>query len=213
MRIAGALIPGQRISDQTEDSFTAAQNAIGQLNVPGGQLAISNIPVGAVAYSSLGTSTTNIIQLWVTDIWLEVNRVVSNIQFLQGSGSNTDNWVGVIYDSYGHIVASTAVAGIAQSGANTFQTQAIGLAYSYNPVTAAYTSAAATSVTLYGPQQYFVGIQINNTTANAIRLIAASTYTGVCCGSVAAGTFGTIPSTISPVTTFTATKGPIVLLS
>ena len=209
----GYLQPGQRVADQSETSFTAGLNVNGKLNVPGGQLVVSNIPIGGVAYSSLATSTTNIVQLWTTDILVPYNRVVSNIQFLQGSGSVTDNWLGVIYDSFGNIVASTALAGIAQSGASTFQVQAIGLVYTFNPATNAWTSATATSVSLYGPQQYYVGIQIANTSANAIRLLAASTYSNVCCGSVAAGTFGTIPNTITPITTFTATKGPVVQLS
>lgn len=207
------MIPGNRVADQTEDSFVAATNVTGQLNVPGGKLKVSNVPIGNVAYASLGTSTTNVIQLWTTDILVPLNRIVSNIAFLQGSGSVTDNWIGVIYDSYGHIVASTALAGIAQSGASTFQVQAIGLTYSYNPATGLYTSAPATSVALNGPAQYYVGIQINNTSANAINLVATNTFLDVCCAAVAAGTFGTIPSTITPLTTFTALKGPIVYLS
>jgi len=206
--------PGQRVADQSETNFQAAQAVNGKLNVPGGKLKISNVPIGSVAYSSLGTSTTNVIQLWTTDIFVPLNRVVSNIAFLQGSGSVTDNWVGVIYDSYGNIVASTALAGQAQSGASTFQVQAIALVYTQSATTAGtFSSAAATSVSLLGPQQYFVGIQINNTSANAINLVATNTFLDVCCGAITAGTFGTIPATITPVTTFTALKGPIAYLS
>lgn len=202
------------VETQLETNFTAAINTNGAVNVPGGKLKVSNVPIGSVAYSSFGTSTTNVIQLWTTDIMVPLNRVVSNIAFLQGSGSVTDNWVGVIYDSRGNIVASTALAGQAQSGASTFQVQPIALVYSYNPSGAgSWSSSAATSVALQGPQQYYVGIQINNTSANAINLVATATFVDVCCGAITAGTFGTIPNTITPVTTFTALKGPIVYLS
>lgn len=210
----GFMVKGQRVAEQDEDGLAAALIPVNKINVPGGKLRITNIPIGGVAYGSLGSSTTNIVQLWITDIFVPHNRTVSNIEFLQGSGSVTDTWIGVIYDSFGNIVASTALAGQAQSGANTFQVQPIGLIYTPTGVTAgAFTSVAATSVQLYGPQQYFVAIQIANTSANAIRLIAASTYYDVCCGSATAGSYGTIPATITPVTTFTATKGPIVALS
>jgi hypothetical protein len=209
----GYLQPGQDIGNQSETNVTIAQNVNGKLNVPGGRLKVSNVPIGSVAYSSFGTSTTNVIQLWTTDILVPYNRVVSNIAFLQGSGSVTDNWIGVIYDSFGNIVASTALAGQAQSGASTFQVQAIGLVYTFNPATNTWSSATATSVSLYGPQQYYVGIQIDNTSANAINLVATNTFLDVCCGAITAGTFGTIPNTITPITTFTALKGPIAYLS
>jgi hypothetical protein len=210
----GFMVKGQRVAEQDEDGLAAALIPVNKINVQGAQLRITNVPIGSVAYGSCGSSTTNIIQLWVTDILVPYNRTVSNIAFLQGSGSVTDNWVGVIYDSFGNIVASTALAGQAQSGADTWQVQPIALAYTPTGTTAGtFTSAAASSVQLYGPQQYFVGIQINNTSANAIRLLAASTFYGVCAGSVTAGTFGTIPATITPITTFTATKGPFIALS
>ena len=208
------MVKGQRVAEQDEDGLAAALIPVNKINVTGGKLRITNVPIGSVAYGSLGSSTTNVIQLWVTDIFVPHNRTLTNIAFLQGSGSVTDNWVGVIYDSFGNIVASTALAGQAQAGADTWQVQPIALAYTPTGVTAgAFTSAAATTVQLYGPQQYYVGIQINNTSANAIRLMAASTFYDVCAGSVAAGTFGTIPATITPITTFTATKGPFVALS
>jgi len=55
---------------------------------------------------------------------------------------------------------------------------------------------------------YFMVLQGNGTTAGAIATVAASTYVGITAGSIA-GTFGTLPATITFPTTFTANKAPI----
>jgi hypothetical protein len=49
----GYLVKGQRVADQPEDNFVAGQGVVGKTNVPGGQLRISNVAIGGVAYSSL----------------------------------------------------------------------------------------------------------------------------------------------------------------
>jgi hypothetical protein len=66
-----------------------------------------------------------------------------------------------------------------------------------------------TTVQLYGPAQYWIAIQGNGTAAGAIQTIPASTFVDVLT-NVVAGTFGTVPATITPPTTFTAGQGPIV---
>jgi hypothetical protein len=210
-RIAGALIPGQRVSDQTEESFTSSVSLINKLNVAGGQLICSNIPIGSVALASIGTNTTDIIQLWVTDILVPYNRIVSNISYLSGGTATTDYILAAIYDSYGRLVASTSLAGQLVATANIWQTQAVALVYPASGVTSVVAGVAATSVQLYGPQQYFVALQGNGTTAGAIQTVPAPYQ--ICAGIIAAGTFGTIPATITVPTTFTAAKGPIIYLS
>ena len=155
----------------------------------------------------LATNTTDVIQLWVTDILVPYNRVVSNINILSGGTATTDNWLAAIYDSYGVLIASTALAGQLLATANTWQTQAIALTYARGTTT----STAATSVKLSGPQQYYIAVQGNGTTAGAIQTVPAPYQ--ICAAAIAAGTFGTIPATITPPTTFTAAKAPIVYLS
>ena len=204
---SGYLQQGQTVGQQNETNFIAGQSVNGKLNVAGGQLICSNIPIGSVALASIGTNTTDIIQLWVTDILVPYNRIVSNISILSGGTATTDNWLAAIYDAYGTLIASTALAGQVLATGNTWQTQAIALTYARGTTT----STAATSVQLYGPQQYFIVVQGSGTASGAIQTVPAPYQ--ICAGVIAAGTFGTIPATITVPTTFTAAKAPIVYLS
>jgi hypothetical protein len=205
----GYTVLRQKVGNQTEDNFVAGIAPNGQINNFSGRLTVPSIPIGGVAYGSLGTNTTDVSgQLWITDLFLPYNRVVSTIGVLAGGTATTDNWLAAIYDSYGVLIASTAVAGKTLSGANTFQTQAIALTYARGTTTGA---TAATSVQLFGPQQYFVVVQGNGTAAGAFRTVATATYIDVIATSVS-GTFGTVPATITVPTTFTADKAPIVYL-
>lgn len=171
------------------------------LSVAGGKLKITNIPIGSVALASVGTNTTDVIQLWVTDIWIPVNRTITIIGMLQGGTASTDKVLYAIYSAAGVLLASSALAGLLlNSSANTFLEQAITL----NGV-----GAAITSLQLYGPGQYYVAVQGNGTTAGALQTVPAP-YLDVCAGSVVAGSFGTLPTPITPPTTFTAAKAPIV---
>ncbi len=174
-------------------------------SVPGGKLKITNIPIGAIALASVGTNTTDIIQLWVTDIWVPVNRFVKTVQVLQGGTATTDNILVAIYDSQGVLIASSALAGVILSGANTFLSLSLSL-------DGAGASLPGGGVQLYGPGQYYVAVQGSGTTAGAIQTVA-SPYFDICAGSVTAGTFGTIPSPITVPTTFTTAKAPVVALS
>lgn len=171
----------------------AGQDALGVLAVAGGRLAVSNVPIGSVAYASAGTNTTDVNgQLWVTDIFIPVDRTITKIGFLQGGTATTDNFLVAIYDSGGNLLGNSNLAGVVLSGANTFQEQTL-----------------LTAVQLYGPQQYFIVIQGNGTAAGAIQTIPTSTFVDILGGSIA-GTFGTTPATITVPTTFTAGKAPFV---
>lgn len=166
-----------------------------QYPVAGTVLAIPNIEIGHVAYGSLGTNTTDVNgQLWVTDIWVPFSKTITKIGFLQGGTATTDNFLVAIYDRDGNLLGNSNTAGVVLSGANTFAEQTL-----------------LTSIQVYGPAQYWIAIQGNGTAAGAIRTIATATYINRLCGSIA-GTFGTVPATITVPTTFTADKGPIVYL-
>ena len=207
----GYIVGNQRIADQDEDNCSIALNVVQKLNVAGGQLICSNIPIGSVALASIGTNTQDIIQLWVTDILVPYNRIVSNISYLSGGTATTDNFLAAIYDSYGRLIASTALAGQLVATANIWQTIPLALVYPASGKTSVAGGATATSVALYGPQQYFIAIQGSGTTAGALQTVPAPYQ--ICAGVIAAGTFGTIPATITVPTTFTAAKAPIVYLS
>lgn len=156
---------------------------------------ISNIPIGSVAYASIGTNTTDVIQLWVTDIFIPYSFSCSVVGFLQGGTATTDNTLVAIYDGGGKLVANSNLSGVVLSGPNTFQEQTL-----------------LAPIQLNGPSYYFVAVQGSGTTAGALQTIPTATFVGVRAGSVTAGSFGTIPATITPPTTFTAGKGPIVYL-
>lgn len=156
---------------------------------------LSNVPIGSVAYASVGTNTADINgQLWITDIIVPYNMVCSTIGFLQGGTATTDNTLVAIFDGGGNRLGTSNLSGVVLSGANTFQEQAL-----------------LASVQLYGPNRYYVAVQGNGTAAGAIQTLPVSTFVGVLAGSVA-GTFGTVPANIVVPTTFTATKGPVIYL-
>jgi len=170
-------------------------------SVSGGKLRISNIPLGSVALASVGTNTADVVQLWVTDIWVPVNRFIKTIGVLQGGTAGTDKILVAVYNSAGALIASSALAGVSlNSSANTFLELSLALDGA---------GAAVTGVQLYGPGQYYIAVQGNGTAAGAIQTVNAP-YLDICANSVTAGVFGTLPATIAVPITFTANKAPVV---
>lgn len=156
---------------------------------------VSNIPIGSVAYASVGTNTADVNgQLWITDILVPNNIVCTAIGFLQGGTATTDNVLAAIYDAGGNRLGNSATAGVTLATANTFAERTL-----------------LTAVQLFGGNRYFVAIQGNGTAAGAIQTIPTLTFVGVLAG-VLAGAFGTVPASIVVPTTFTAGQGPIVYL-
>lgn len=171
-------------------------------SVAGGGFTIGNIPIGPVALATVGTNTTGVIQLWMTDIFVPVNRFATKIGFLQGGTAGTDKGACTIYDSQGVLIASTPVAGTSlNASANSFLELTITLDGAGGTIT---------GIQLYGPGQYYVGLQINGTAAGDIQTLPVPYL--VCAGVVAAGVFGTFPATVTVPKTFTAASGPIVYI-
>lgn len=149
------------------------------------------IPIGSVAYNSLGTNTTLVSG---TTYWAELfiprNVTLTGAGVLNGATVGTNSWIVALYASAGGAaVANSALAGVTSSGANAFQQ-------------IAFTSTYAA----VGPARYWIAFQANGTT-DTLRTIAVSTFLDVLTKSVT-GTFGTLPSLTVP-TTFTADVGPI----
>lgn len=152
----------------------------------------SNIPIGPVALASIGTNTTDVAgQLWITDIHIPYTRTVTKVGFLQGGTATTDNCLVALFDGAGNKLTTSALTGVVLSGANTFQEQ---------------TLLAATTLT--GPGIYFVAVQCNGTTAGALQILASPNIMNR--SSVVSGTFGTVPATITPPTTWTTGQAPVV---
>jgi hypothetical protein len=156
---------------------------------------VSNIPIGSVAYASVGTNTADVNgQLWITDVLVPTSFVCTAIGFLQGGTATTDNVLAAIFDAGGNRLGNSATAGVVLSGANTFAERTL-----------------LTPVQLIGGNRYFVAVQGNGTAAGAIQTVPTATFVGVLAG-VLAGTFGTVPASIVVPTTFTAGQGPVVYL-
>lgn len=159
----------------------------------------SNIPIGSVAYGSLGTNSTDVAgQLWVSSFQLPLDRAaVTGMACLAGGTATTDKIILALYrknltgdTTLATLVANTALAGVTLSGANTFQVI---------PFTAPLAVKAG---------KYYMVVQGNGTAAGALRTVAVSTFIGITAGSIA-GTFGTLTTQITFPTTFTADKAPI----
>ena len=199
----GYLTPGQDIGSQSEDNFTAAATVVGAKPTNGGKLKLTSVPIGDVALANIGTATDDVAgQWWLTDILVPYNRTVTAVGVLQGSTATTDKIRVAIWDSFGKLVGSSAVAGLALASANTFKECTLVLDAA---------AATVTSLKLFGPQRYFIGVQGNGTAAAAIQTVKAATYIDVL-GEVLAGTFGTTPATITPPTTWTDALAPVVYL-
>lgn len=151
-----------------------------------------NIEIGPVALASIGTNTADVAgQLWVTDINIPISRTITKIGFLQGGTATTDNVLVAIYNSSGTLLGTSALTGVVLSGANTFQEQTL-----------------LTPVALNGPGVYFIAVQGNGTAVGAIQTLASPNFMNRT--SVISGTFGTVPATITPPTTWTTGQGPVV---
>lgn len=155
--------------------------------------AVPNIPVGAVAYASLGTSAVHVAgSLYVTEIYVPRSMMVTGIAVLNGATAGTDNLIAALYDGAGRWLANSTLAGTLASGANAFQVHAL-----------------TTPFQMQNDGKYHVVVQANGTTTTT-RRIAANTYLNR--ASIIAGTFGTLPGQITVPTTITADAGPICYL-
>jgi len=156
-----------------------------------GRSRYATIPVGSVAYGSVGTNTTLVAgTTYWAEVYIPANITLTGVAVLNGATVGTDKWiVGLYATAGGAVLANSALAGTSSSGANGFQ--AIAFTGTYAAV---------------GPARYWMAFQSNGITDTA-RTIAVSTFVDVLTKS-ATGTFGTLPSLTAP-TTFTADVGPI----
>lgn len=159
-------------------------------HVPSPFAQISNIPIGSVAYASIGTSAVHVAgTIYVAEIDVPFARTVTGIAVLNGGTVGTDNLIAALYGpDGGAAIATSALAGALSAGANVFQALAF-----------------TAPVTLMNPGRYFIAVQCNGTTATT-RRIAAATYLNLT--KTFAGVFGTIASLTVPTTTV-ADAGPI----
>lgn len=149
----------------------------------------SNIPIGSVAYGSLGTETTPVSgTIYWSSIQIPVDGTATAIACMNGGTAATDELIYGLYNSAGTLVANTALAGVTATGTDVFQSI---------DLTADYEIKAGL---------YWVAWQTNGTTTR-FRTVATATYINLLSDSDT-GTFGTLTALTVP-TTFTADVAPI----
>ncbi len=156
-----------------------------------GRIKYSNVPIGSVAYGSLGTSAVcSATEELVTDIEIGSPKTLTGAALLIGATGGTDKFIYILRDSTGRLVANTSTAGVTVGTANTFQ------------------EIAFTAPVDVQPGRYYISEQCNGTTAT-IRRIAASTFV-TATGAALTSVFGTIPQYLATMPTGapTADKGP-----
>lgn len=144
-----------------------------------------NIPASVSTY---GTDTTPVItETYICAVFVGANCILTGVRVFNGSVASGNIKLG-LFDANGVNVASTAST--AMSGTDAYQQVAFSAAY-----------------TALGPATYFVGLQVDNTTArfntHTLGAFPASKKTGE--------TYGTF-TTITAPTTFTTAVGPVATL-
>jgi len=153
------------------------------------------IQMGSLALTSYETNGTapTAGTMYLTEINLTATQTWTGISKLNGTTVGTDNHLVALYGADGTLLANSAVAGVLSANASVFQD-----------------TAFTAPITLI-PGRYFLGVQSNGTTATLRHLetaLGATNSTGA-----QAGTFGTIPATLTTVpVTITNAQGVIVRL-
>ena len=147
---------------------------------------------GNVAYTTINTNGTTLVAgtLYCTEVQLPYSKLITGIAVLNGTPANTDNHLVALYDSGGTLLANSATSGVLAFGASLYQ-----------PIN------FTTPFYAVGPAQYFACVQSNGTTAT-IRMLVTGTQDQYLTTSKT-GTFGTLPTTITPPTSFTTAVGPL----
>jgi hypothetical protein len=185
--------PDRRIrvnfTSRTSGTLTGAINYNANRNT---MIIYANIPIGPVAYASLGTSVsvTATTSQFVSDINVPVVFQATGMAVLNGATVGTNKHIYALYDVTGALVANTAVAGVTTSGANTFQ------------------QIAFTQPVTLPVGRYYCAEQMDGLT-DKIRTIATATYIAATGADLTGAAFGTLNPVIVPPTTLTADKGPI----
>jgi len=131
---------------------------------------------------------------FVTSLYLPVSMTLTGVAYLIGSVGGTNRVYAVLYDSTGAVLRNSSLT----TGGAVVGTAA-------NIQTLDFTSTYLAR----GPGRYFVGISMNGNTAR-LRTVPGFCQAGIF-GNSAAQTHGTVAA-ISPITTFTADKAPVLFV-
>ena len=154
---------------------------------------LPNIPLGVAALTAAGASSVHVAgTMNLSEIFIPHWNTWKGLAVLNGTVVGTDNMLVALYGGDGKLLANSAVAGTLSAGASTFQSRDFLV-----PVTLA-------------PGRYFCGVQSSGTTATSNKFVSANGV-NVLTGAIA-GTFGTVPATVTVPTTFTTAQGCVCQL-
>lgn len=184
--------PDQYVS-QNGNIAVVAQGGQGVPAQPQGPSILPNIPLGGAALTAAGASSVHVAgTMNLSEIFIPHWNTWKGLAVLNGTVVGTDNMLVALYGGDGKLLANSAVAGTLSAGASTFQNRDFLV-----PVTLA-------------PGRYFCGVQCSGTTATSNKFVSANGV-NVLTGAVA-GTFGTVPASVTVPTTFTTAQGCVCQL-
>lgn len=159
-----------------------------------GPLILPCISLGSIALTGYETNGTAPVAgtMYLTEIYVPYINTWTGIGVLNGTTAATDLMLVALYGTSGALLANSAVAGALAATASAMQNRAFTA-----PITLA-------------PGRYFLGVQSNGTTAT-LRHLVSTFGANVMTGAVA-GTFGTVPATVTPPATHTNIQGVIAQL-
>lgn len=154
---------------------------------------LPNVALGTAALTAVGASSVHVAgTLNVSEIFVPFWNTWKGLGVLNGTVAGTDNMLVALYGNDGKLLANSAIAGTLSAGTSVFQNRDFLV-----PVTLA-------------PGRYFCAVQSNGTTATSNKFVVAN-GSNVLTAAVA-GTFGTVPATITVPTTFTTAQGCVCQL-
>jgi hypothetical protein len=168
-----------------------------KLNIAGGGFAVSSgqqtrFSNFKPALLTSGTSTTpSATTVYLTQIYVPANATLTGFAVSNGATVGTNKYVVALFSAAGAKLANSALAGVLTSGADVYQAV---------PFTSTYSAV--------GPGVYWVALYVDGTTDRFRTIPAVGAYAGLA-GTVTGQTFGTVTSTLTLPTTFTADVGPV----
>ena len=155
--------------------------------------AFYTLPIQPPTTAAYGSVTHVAGKTFFSQLFIPANATLTGACWFNGATITTDNTIAILWDNTGAVLAQTADT--VDSG---------GTASVY--MCAAFTSTVA----VYGPGSYFIGIETKGTTDNFYTYTTGGAPTGYATGSKT-GTYLTVTA-ITPTTSFTTAVGPVMIV-
>jgi hypothetical protein len=136
-------------------------------------------------------------KLYLTSLFLPVNKKITGIGYVAGSVGGTNKVIAALLDASGNVVAHSSETTEGTTVGTTAEVQALAF-------TAPYVAS--------GPANYFIGITMNGGTARYRAIPANTAGANILAGEVAITTKNVLPASVTPPTTFTGDKGPVAFV-